>query len=88
MNWSEIKKDIQKSLNERGLKKPSIRINALDNVESILKMNFPEFIQSPQENFKKKDKTLLKNELAKYKENGCLNAAESSVINEIYYRIK
>lgn len=88
MNWTEIKKDIQKSLNERGLKKPSIRLNALENIESILRINFPKFIENPQENFKNIEKNFLKSELAKYKENGCLNSAESSVINEIYYHIK
>jgi hypothetical protein len=88
MNWTEIKKDIQKSLIERGLKKPSIRLNALENIESILKNNFPRFIENPQESFGKKERNIVKSELAKFKENGCLNSAESSVINEIYYRIK
>ena len=88
MNWTEIKKDIQTSLLERGLKKPSIRLNALENIESILKNNFPRFIENPQESFGKKEKNNLKSELAKFKENGRLNSAESSVINEIYYRIK
>ncbi len=87
MNWSDIKKDIQDSLLSRGLKKPRIRLNALDNLESILKEHFSDFLKDPQANFGKTDKTVMKNQLAKFKENGRLNSAESSIINEIYYRI-
>lgn len=87
MEWLEIKKSIRDDLNSRGLSNPNIRLNALDNIEDILKRHFPEFIQNPQEHFQKVDKSELKEKIAKYKSNGNLNSAESSVINEIYYRI-
>ena len=87
MNWLEIKTSIQRDLNSRGLSNPNIRLNALDNIEAILKQHFPEFIQNPQENFKKISKNEFKENIAKFKLNGNLNSAESSIVNEIYYRI-
>jgi hypothetical protein len=87
MNWLEIKNSIRKDLNSRGLSNPNIRLNALDNLEEILKKHFPEYIQNPQVKFKEIDKNELKTKIAKFKSNGKLNSAESSVINEIYYRV-
>lgn len=87
MTWVEIKKSIINDLNSRGLSNPRIRLNALDNIELILRRNFPEFIEKPQENFQKIGKEEFKEKIAKFKSNGKLNSAESSVINEIYYRI-
>jgi hypothetical protein len=87
MNWLEIKNSIRNDLISRELSNPNIRLNALDNLEEILKRHFPEFIKTPQEKFGKMDKNELKAKMAKFKSNGKLNSAESSVINEIYYRI-
>ena len=87
MKWLEIKNSIIDDLNSRGLSNPNIRLNALDNIESILKQHFPEFIQNPKENFQKIDKNVLKEKIARFKTNGKLNSAENNVINEIYYRI-
>ena len=87
MNWIEIKKSIRESLMTRGLSNPRIRLKALDNIEDILRRLFPEYLQNPNETFGKTDKKLLKESIAKHKPNGKLNDAESSVINEIYYRI-
>jgi len=87
MNWSEIKKSIIQELNSRGLSNPNIRLNALDNLEVILKRHFPEYLDNPKENFRKIDKNEIKEKIAKFKTNGKLNSAESSIINEIYYRI-
>ncbi len=87
MNWLEIKNSIRTDLQTRGLSNPNIRLNALDNLEEILKRHFPEYIQNPKEKFGKTDKNELKAKIAIYKSNGRLNSAESSVINEIYYRI-
>jgi|JRYI01.1.fsa_nt_gb hypothetical protein len=87
MTWLEIKNSIRHDLTSRGLSNPNIRLNALDNIEEILKSHFPEFIQNPKENFRKTDKNELKEKMAKFKSNGKLNSAESSIINEIYYRI-
>ena len=83
MNWLGIKKSIRESLMTRGLKKPSIRLNALVNIEDILRKHYPEYLQNPSETFGKIEKKLLKEAIAKYKPNGKLNDAESSVINEI-----
>lgn len=87
MTWSEIKNSIRQDLNSRGLSNPNIRLNALDNLENILKQHFPEFIQNPRESFRKIDKSDLKEKMSKFKSNGKLNSAESSILNEIYYRI-
>ena len=87
MTWLEIKTSIQVDLNSRGLSNPKIRLNALDNIECILKQHFPEFIQNPQVNFKKISKNEIKEKIAKFKLNGNLNSAESSIVNEIFYRI-
>lgn len=87
MTWLEIKSLIVEDLNTRGLNNPTIRINALDNLEEILEHHFSDYLQNPQEKFGAIDKQDLKIEIAKHKTNGKLNSAESSVINEIYYRI-
>lgn len=87
MNWKELKESIRDDLSTRGLSKPSIRINALSRIEAILEKNLPEYIQNPIENFGKIEKKDFKNKISKYKDNGKLNGAEDSVINEIYYRI-
>ena len=86
MNWNEIRISIDKDLNTRGLVNPNIRINALERLEGIMKAHFKEFLNDPSL-LKKIDKNLFKEQLAKYKPNGKLNGAESSVINEIYYRL-
>jgi len=87
MTWFEIKNSIKHDLSSRGLSNPNIRLNALDNIEDILKRHFPDFLKTPQEMFGDIDKNELKAKIAKFKSNGKLNSAESSVINEIYYRI-
>ncbi len=87
MNWLEIKTSISESLLSRGLKKPYIRLNSLNKIENILRNNFPDYIDNPKEKFSKIDKKDLKIELSKFKETKKLNSAESSIINEIYYRI-
>ena len=86
MNWNEIKKSIIIDLQNRGLAKPSIRINALERIEDILKLHFKEMLNNPAF-LQKTDKNDFKAQLAQYKSNGRLNGAESSIINEIYYRI-
>ena len=87
MKWFEIKSSIKNDLMTRGLSNPNIRLNALDNLEEILKQNFPEYINNPTEKFGKIAKNDLKKKISKFKSNQKLNSAESSIINEIYYRI-
>jgi hypothetical protein len=86
MNWLEIKNSIRESLNSRGLANPNIRINALNRIEEILKRHYPKFIQNPQEEFGRMKKSEFKALIEKCK-NADFSGAESSVINEIYYRI-
>jgi len=88
MPWSEIKRSIINDLKfpERDLAKPSIRINALEGLEGIMKSHFKEILNNPSL-LNKIDKNTFKASLAKYKSNGKLNGAESSVVNEIYYRL-
>jgi len=66
MNWLEIKKSIRESLMSRGLKKPSIRLNALDNVEEIIRRHCPEYISNPCEAFGKIERPDFKALIAKY----------------------
>jgi hypothetical protein len=87
MNWNEIRISIINDLNSRGLANPNIRINALERLEVIMKSHFKEILDDPSK-LKKIDKNDFKERLAKFKTNGNLNGAESSVINEIYYRIE
>jgi hypothetical protein len=87
MNWFEIKNSIRNDLKSRGLSNPNIRLNALDNLEEIMKQKFPEYLKNPVEMFNKIEKNEFKGKIARYKSNQKLNAAESSIINEIYYRI-
>ncbi len=87
MTWQEIKDSIIQDLDSRGLKNSSIRKNALNKIEEIFKLHFPYLIQNPKEGFGKIEKNEFKARIAKYKPNGRLNSAESSIINEIYYRI-
>ena len=86
MTWNEIKRSIINDLNNRGLANPNIRINALERLEGIMKSHFKEILADPSL-LKKIDKNVFKDRLAKYKTNGTLNGAESSVVNEIYYRL-
>ena len=86
MNWIEIKRSIINDLNTRGLANPNIRINALERLEGVMKSHFKEILNDPSL-LKKIDKNEFKKQLAKFKPNTILNGAESSIINEIYYRI-
>lgn len=88
MNWIDIKNSIRQDLLNRGLSNPKIRLNALEKVEEIMKLNLQEYIDKPEEKFRKTDKQEFKKLVAKHKHNKKLNSAESSVINEIYYRIE
>lgn len=88
MNRIEIKHSIISDLKspERNLVKPSIRINALEGLEGIMKTHFKEIMNDPSL-LKKIDKNAFKANLAKHKTTGTLSGAESSVVNEIYYRL-
>lgn len=86
MKWNEIKRSIINYLQTRRLAAPNIRINALERIESIMNSNFKEILDDTSL-LKKIDKRDFKEAVAKFKPNGTLSGAESSVINEIYYRI-
>ncbi len=86
MNWNEIKRSIIDDLQSRDLSDPSIRINALESVENIMKSHLKEMLNHPSI-IKKIEKNEFKKQIAFYKSNRTLNDAESSVINEIYYRL-
>ena len=87
MKWQEIKKSIQDDLLSRNLKNPNIRLNALKRLEQLFKIHFPEFIENPKQSFNAIDKNELKKKLSVYKDNDKITSSESSIINEIYYRI-
>ncbi len=87
MTWFEIKTSIKNDIKSRGLSNPNIRLNAFYKIEEILRRHFPEYLKNPKETFGKIDKNEFKKKIEKFKSNQKLNSAESSIINEIYYRI-
>lgn len=88
MNWLEIKGEIRRKLLNRKLETPNRRLKELDNLEILFKKHFPKFIENPDQMFRSIDKNTFKRSVSKHKSTGKLNAAESSLINEIYYTIK
>jgi len=88
MKWIEIKREIRTDLLSRNLKTPNRRLNELDNLEDIFRKHLNEYIENPKEMFSRIDINEFKNNVSKFKSTGKLNAAESSLINEIYKRIK
>ena len=87
MNWMKIKNSINQDLLSRGLSNPRIRLNALERIEGILKTHFPDYLKNPSEMFGKIEKNEFKKRYTDRKESRSMSDAESSVINEIYYRI-
>ena len=87
MSWKTIKTSIQKDLLSRNLKNPNIRLNALERIEELLKTNYPKLIENPTIEFKLIEKSELKEKLSVFKKSGEISSSESSIINEIYYRI-
>ena len=87
MNWNNIKKSIQIDLLSRELKNPSIRMNALERIEFLLKTHYPKFITNPTTEFNAINKVDLKEKLSSLKDNDKISSSESSIINEIYRRI-
>ena len=69
------------------MKDPNIRLNALERIEELLKNNYPKLIENPTIEFKLIDKSELKEKLSDFKKSGKISSSESSIINEIYYRI-
>ena len=88
MKWIEIKREIRTELLSRNLKTPNRRLNELDNLEDLLRLYFREYIKNPKTMFSRIDKNEFKNKVSRYKSTGTLNAAESSLINEIYKQIE
>lgn len=86
MNWKEIIKSIEEDLLSRNLKQPSRRLNALAKIDNIFKQHFKKYVENPKllDSIVKDD---LKSHLAKIEKVQELSGAESSIINEIYYRI-
>ncbi len=87
MDFSEVKKSIKEDLLSRDLKNPSIRLNAIESIEMLLKLKIQEMLSNPIKLIELLDKNELKNILSELKKNERINDAESSIINEIYYLI-
>lgn len=85
--WINIKSTIKNDLLFRNLKDPKIRLGALENLETLLKKYFYNEYCNPIEFLKIKKET-LKKKLGNYKNNGILNKAEESIINNIYDYLK
>ncbi|MDQ7961057.1 MULTISPECIES: hypothetical protein [Flavobacterium] len=82
--YLEIKKSIRESLLQRNLKNPSIRLNAIENIEKLLAKEINDMILNPMKLIEVINKDDLKRLLSKHKNNGRLSDAESSIINEYY----
>lgn len=83
MNWEQRKNEVRNLLLSRNLSDPSIRLRALNNLDDLFSKSFPEILKNPSL-LLDHNKNALKDELAKFKSNKKLNAAESSVINNLY----
>lgn len=79
MNWQNIKSNIIFELNDnnRNLKNPQIRTNALEKIENMLK----ELILSNPSLLLILQKELVISELSKMKK---LNSAEKSIVNHVF----
>ncbi|RZK26824.1 MAG: hypothetical protein EOO43_01675 [Flavobacterium sp.] len=87
-DWNIVKDSIEKDLLNRNLSDASIRIGAIKSIERLLVEYIEQLRLNPIELIGMIDKASLKSILSEYKDNGKLNGAEESVVNEIYYRIK
>ena len=85
--FSQLKQSITIDIQNRNLKNTSIRLNALESVEKLLKLEISEMINDPCKLIRLLEKDQLKKSLSARKSNGNLNGAEESIINEIYCRI-
>lgn len=81
--WKNLKKEIRDDLNSRGLSDSSIRINALESVEGLIRYSLKTMYENPNL-LMKVEKKELKRRLAMAKKNKSINDAESSVINDMY----
>lgn len=80
MKWIELKSKIRQLLLSRNLSNPNIRLNALDNLESLFKNYYKDVITDPKV-LLRYGKTNFKEKISKIKK---LNSAESSIINNIF----
>ena len=86
MTIQELKKSIELSLQSRNLKSPQIRLGALYNLIELIQKQYPNIYSNPTL-LRRYDKDEFKTMVAKHKDNGRLNSAESSIIKEFYSRI-
>lgn len=87
MHFSEVKKSIREDLLSRDLKNPKIRLNAIESIEMLLQSKINEMHLNPTRFIELIDKDRLKSILSEFKHNKRINDAESSIVNEIYYRV-
>jgi len=81
--WVNIKFAIQRELKSRNLAQPRIRLSALDRLESLLIRTYPGFRSNPAV-LLSLDKREVEGALARLKDNGKLNSAERSVLNNVF----
>jgi hypothetical protein len=83
MHWQDVKEAIRELLQSRNLANPRIRLNALESIDRLLDVHFPN-IKSNPETIRNYSKAELIEVLSTSKSNGRLNSAEISVLNNIY----
>ena len=81
--WIDIKFAIQRELRSRDLAQPRIRLSVLDRLESLLVRTYPGFKSDPAV-LLTLEKQKVEGALARLKDNGKLNGAERSVLNNVF----
>jgi hypothetical protein len=83
LTWSAIKTAVRSELGKRDLKAPSIRLNALERVETLLVAVDPSFRSHP-EILRQTPRKDMAARLAKAKGRATLSGAEASILNNIH----
>ncbi|MGA9993071.1 MAG: hypothetical protein WBP86_12165, partial [Thiobacillaceae bacterium] len=84
--WASVKHAIREDLASRDLAEHRLRSSALENVETLLASSFKNFHENPEQ-LLAIGKDTVKKRLAELKDNGRLNGAESSVLNDIFHHL-
>lgn len=85
MKWNELKARIIAEYDSRHLKS-NVRYSALNKIDTFLKDKYPSLIDEVKSTLPA-DKEIVKRIYEQYS-NKTINAAESSVINEIYKQLQ
>jgi hypothetical protein len=83
MTWEDVIQKIRSTLLGRNLASPNIRLNALTRIDGFITLYCPEVKADPTK-LNRYSKDELISMLSRSKENGTLNSAEISIVNNLY----